>query len=51
MKQTDHTLLKISQLNYKECPAAKSPGNFRKKMFVKWCLPVNLLWYFVKKGN
>ena len=25
--------LKISQLNYGKCPAEKSPGNSRKKMF------------------
>ena len=29
-----HTLRKISQLNYGECPAAKSPGIPRKKIFV-----------------
>ena len=37
--------LKIFQLNYKECPAAKLPGNYREKMFeplVKRRFPVNL---------
>ena len=45
--------LKFSQLNYGECPAANSPGNFLKKCLKLWLkrrFLVNLLQYFVKKG-